>query len=45
MLNIWMGCKQSLSPNITVFKEMINMKYKTQLHCLYKQKTLIINLA
>ena len=28
--HIWTSRKRSLSPNITVFKEMINMKYKTE---------------
>ena len=28
--HIWTRRNQSLSPNITVFKEMINMKYKTE---------------
>jgi len=37
--HIWTSRKRSLSPNITVFKEMINMKYKTEKYIALKNNT------
>ena len=37
--HIWTSHKQSAYPNIDVFKEMINMKYKTEKHIAVKNNT------
>jgi len=38
-MDIWTSRKRGLSPDITVFKEMINMKYKTEKYIALKKTT------
>lgn len=37
--HFWMSHKQNLSPNITGFKEIINMKYKSEKYIALKNNT------
>ena len=37
--HIWAGRKQSLGPDITVFKDIFNMKYKTEKYIALKNNT------
>ena len=37
--HIWTSCKHCLSPDIAAFKEVINMKYKTEKYIAVKNNT------